>query len=62
VMLLRSTEELRLLIDLYLRGWNAQEIQGELDRTRVQPFDSLTSCFSGDQRSTERPRFGAFEA
>ena len=38
---LRSTEELRLLIDLYLRGWTAQEIKDKLDRTTSgSPFDS----------------------
>jgi len=38
---LRSTEELRLLIDLYLRGWTAQEIKEKLDRTTSgSPFDS----------------------
>jgi len=28
-----STEELRLLIDLYLRGWTWPQIESELDRT-----------------------------
>ena len=38
---LRSTEELRLLIDLYLRGWTSQEIKEKLDRiTSGGPFDS----------------------
>ena len=38
---LRSTEELRLLIDLYLRGWTAEEIKEKLDRTKSgSPFDS----------------------
>jgi len=31
---LQSTEELRLLIDLYLRGWTAKEIKEKLDGTK----------------------------
>jgi len=30
---LRSTRELRILIDLYLRGWTLQEIEDKLDST-----------------------------
>ena len=33
VYALGSTEELRFLIDLYLRGWTSQEIEEKLDRT-----------------------------
>jgi len=31
---LQSTEELRLLVDLYLRGWTSKEIKERLDGTK----------------------------
>jgi len=40
VDVLQSTEELRLLIDLHLRGWTAKEIKERLDGTkRGRPCD-----------------------
>jgi hypothetical protein len=38
---LGSTEELWLLIDLYLRGWTSKEIKDKVDGTTSgRPFDS----------------------
>jgi len=31
---LQSTDELRLLVDLYLRGWTSKEIKEKLDGTK----------------------------